>query len=268
VGTESEAERVLATLQREMENDPRMADAIWQANAKTNLAGQLFIRDIEHPAARKHALADTPPPTFLNLDFREAIDFFAARNITTPEALEALLDSERFRSFSVAKAISEAVVRKAFERIQAALRGEGSLANFIEELSGGVDAGGYPGGVKAYLENVFRTNTSTSYNAGRFQQQVELAGDDDLVWVYSTAGDNRVRASHAALDGKAWPVGDAEARTVYPPNSFNCRCIIYIAERGDVDPGALSRAVDSTDAITDGFRGAPGDAIADEAARA
>ena len=169
----------------------------------------------------------------------------------------------------MSRAVSEAVVRRAFERIKAALEPGGpGLASFIAELADGVDGSGFPGGVRRYLEAVYRTSTATSYNAGRFRQQIEFEDDDDLVWLYSTSGDNRVRASHAALDGKAWRVGDQEGRRVYPPNSFNCRCVMILTERADVDPAALGRPIDAAEALTDGFSGAPGDAIEDEAARA
>lgn len=272
-GTETEARRVLERIAQEIEQDQRIADSVWQANAKTRMAGHLFVEDIEAPRARHElsriALDRAPPPTFLNLPFAEAIEFFASRNLLSPEEFDELLDAERFRSFTVRRAISEGIIRRAFERIQAAFAGDGTgLGEFIEELEAGIDGGGFPGGARSYLEMVYRTNTATSYNAGRFAQQIQLADDDSLVWVYATAGDNRVRASHAALDGKAWPIGDDEARAVYPPNSFNCRCVIYVEDRGAVSDDALDRRVDGQGAITEGFRGAPGDAIADEAARA
>ena len=267
VGTESEARDVLERVQAQLESDTEVAGAIWRVNAKTHLAGQLFVRDIE--LKRESVSLDrTPPPTFLNLDFAEAIEHFARRRILSPEDFEALLDSERFRAFTVSRAVSEGVIRRAWSQIQAAMSGDGTgLADFIAELEGSVDGGGFPGGARRYLESVFRTSTATSYNAGRFRQQVEATeGDDTIVWQYVTAGDNRVRSSHRALDGKQWAVGDPEGRRVYPPNSFNCRCVMIVTE--DRDEAAMQRAADAAEALTEGFDGAPGDAIEDEAARA
>lgn len=254
-------------MQAQIEGDDALVGALWRANAKTNLAGQLFVRDIELKRGAIE-LDRAPPPTFLNLDFADAIEAFASRRILSPEDFEALLDSERFRAFTMARAISEAVIRRARDQILAALSGEGTgLADFIADLEGGVDGGGFPGGVRRYLESVYRTSTGTSYNAGRFRQQVEATeGDDTVAWEYVTAGDNRVRDSHRALDGKQWAVGDPEGRRVYPPNSFNCRCVMIVTE--DRDEAALQRTADAADAITEGFDGAPGDAIDDEAARA
>ncbi|MBQ4278346.1 MAG: DUF935 family protein [Rikenellaceae bacterium] len=41
---------------------------------------------------------------------------------------------------------------------------------------------------------------------------------------YVTAGDRRVRPSHAALDGVVRPIDDDFWKTYYPPNGFGCRC--------------------------------------------
>ncbi len=42
---------------------------------------------------------------------------------------------------------------------------------------------------------------------------------------YQTAGDERVRADHAALDGIVKPVDDPFWDSYFPPISYNCRCI-------------------------------------------
>jgi hypothetical protein len=41
---------------------------------------------------------------------------------------------------------------------------------------------------------------------------------------YRTAGDDRVRESHALLDGITKPVDDSFWDTYYPPNGWRCRC--------------------------------------------
>lgn len=43
---------------------------------------------------------------------------------------------------------------------------------------------------------------------------------------YETAGDERVRASHAALDGRVYPVDHSFWDSFYPPNGWRCRCIV------------------------------------------
>lgn len=49
---------------------------------------------------------------------------------------------------------------------------------------------------------------------------------------YETAGDDRVRPTHAALDGVTRPVDDAFWKEYYPPNGWNCRCNVIQAAAG------------------------------------
>lgn len=245
-----------------VDSSDELADTIWRANAMTQLAGNLFVRDIElGERMRKLEATGETADTFLNLPFTTAIEHFEARDILPPDEFDALLDAERSRAFTIRRAISDGVMRAAFTRLRSAMEPGGpGLGAFIEDLSGSVDASGYPGGVRRYLENVYRTSTATSYNAGRFRQQTDpavLAGGD-LWWEYRTVGDSRVRPEHAMLDGMAWPVGDAEGASVYPPNSYQCRCVMVVR---DERPEGLGREVDVSAAVTEGFRGAPGDAI-------
>jgi SPP1 gp7 family putative phage head morphogenesis protein len=267
VTTETEAESALSRVRAAIESDDGLLGSLWSANTKTHLAGQLFVNDIELGRAER-SLDRAPPPTFLNLDFTEAIEFFVSRDLVSPEDFDALLDAERFRAFTMRRAIADAIIERAFGRIREAMKGDGTgLRDFITELTDVTRGEGYPGGVRRYLEMVYRTATGTSYNAGRFEQQRRATeGNDSIVYEYVTAGDNRVRASHAALDGKQWRHGDPELSRVYPPNSYNCRCVCIVTEA--IDGAALSRPIDAEGAITRGFSGAPGEAIEDEAARA
>lgn len=61
-------------------------------------------------------------------------------------------------------------------------------------------------------------------NIARAQQQD--AGITQYMW--STSGDERVRPSHAALDGKVFdwanPPTNSDGRTCHPGEDFNCRC--------------------------------------------
>lgn len=51
---------------------------------------------------------------------------------------------------------------------------------------------------------------------------------------YTTAGDDRVRASHAALDGIIKPVDDPFWDTYFPPNAWGCRCDVQQLGSGKV----------------------------------
>lgn len=51
---------------------------------------------------------------------------------------------------------------------------------------------------------------------------------------YRTAGDDRVREEHAALDGITRPIDDSFWNTYYPPNDWGCRCDVDQTDEEEV----------------------------------
>lgn len=56
---------------------------------------------------------------------------------------------------------------------------------------------------------------------------------------YQTVGDSEVRAEHALLDGLIFDIDDLEARRIWPPNAWRCRCefIQYLGEPSKITKG-------------------------------
>jgi len=54
---------------------------------------------------------------------------------------------------------------------------------------------------------------------------------------YVTAGDDRVRPEHEALDGVIKPIDDEFWDTYYPPNDYNCRCDVMQIPGDDTESG-------------------------------
>lgn len=84
-----------------------------------------------------------------------------------------------------------------------------------------------------WLETEFNTAKSIAVSAREWTQIVE---DSDVLPLlrYVTVGDGRVRNSHKSLDGIIRPVKDPFWSKYYPPNDFNCRCIVEQLEEGEV----------------------------------
>jgi SPP1 gp7 family putative phage head morphogenesis protein len=75
------------------------------------------------------------------------------------------------------------------------------------------------------LEAVFRTQTQLSYSAGRENSLADPAIQSILVsFTYNTVGDDRVRETHAAMDGVTRPKDDPIWDIWTPPCGWNCRC--------------------------------------------
>lgn len=76
---------------------------------------------------------------------------------------------------------------------------------------------------KNYLEAEYQFAVSSSQSAASW---ANLQEDTDRYWLeYRTAGDERVRQSHAALNGICLPKTDPFWQEYYPPNGWRCRCI-------------------------------------------
>jgi len=74
-----------------------------------------------------------------------------------------------------------------------------------------------------YLEAEYEFAVQSSQSAA---QWANLQDDTSRYWLeYRTAGDEKVRASHAALNGICLPADDPFWMEYYPPNGWRCRCV-------------------------------------------
>lgn len=117
-------------------------------------------------------------------------------------------------------------------------------------LANAFDAVGIVPGNSFTLEAIYRTQTMLAYGAGKANVESNPA-IDEILWGYKyvTVGDDRVRPSHAAIDGVTLPKGHAFWEANYPPNGWACRCqaiplfeevpiVLPEAPRDGVEPGA------------------------------
>lgn len=73
-----------------------------------------------------------------------------------------------------------------------------------------------------YLEAEYQFAVQSAQSAANW---ANLQTDTSRYWLeYRTAGDERVRQSHAALAGICLPKDDAFWTEYYPPNGWRCRC--------------------------------------------
>jgi SPP1 gp7 family putative phage head morphogenesis protein len=77
------------------------------------------------------------------------------------------------------------------------------------------------------LEGLFRTASQIAYNAGRWSADQDPDIQEILFgYRYATVGDDRVRPSHAELEGVTLPKDDPFWQRFWPPNGYNCRCTV------------------------------------------
>jgi phage putative head morphogenesis protein, SPP1 gp7 family len=94
------------------------------------------------------------------------------------------------------------------------------------------------------FETLVRSQIHVAYGAGRWasMQEPEI---DEILWGYEyvSIDDDRVRPTHAALNGTRLPKDDPRWNEIWPPNGYNCRCdVIEIFE--PVKPKEPPREID------------------------
>lgn len=177
--------------------------------------------------------------TVPEVPFREAIADIVRREPRLARTAEVV--AEVYRSGEGFAAANAATVQVA-ERVQKA------IASFAQR---GIDTpsarqivadmGNWS---EAYAETVYRTNLSTAYNAGRFQQAKDPV-------VASVIGALRLEAindadvrrgrpedhgeNHLAGDGLIASVNDPVWQTASPPHGYNCRCAVTFVSRFELE---------------------------------
>lgn len=249
-------QRMLAEWSSDKRHLDAVRDVLYRPMALADMAGSLFVRDVEM-ASRIKLGDEQPRPAFLDLPFDEAIGFFNQRFQDPERALE-VIRVYRDRASEASKRTLQVIAEQMIERLNESLANGEAMDAFIARFEGnGFDAG--------YLDNVYRTNIGTAYGAGHVRE-IEAVEEHVGFVEYVSAGDERVREpkgkrtkrteNHVALDGKVWRVDDQEWKVFAPPCGFRCRCSIIVREEGDFDDEQLSRPV-SLDWIDPRFRKSP-----------
>lgn len=157
----------------------------------------------------------------------DAVEWLRKRINLTVTELNRLRDTYTKPAAEAVTNATQAIQRAAATATAEALReGLATDAGIAKVRKAMIQAGANPTQPHVY-ETVFRTQTAVAYSAGRVNSAKSPALADYIWgWEYVTAGDDRVRLSHEALDGVRLPKEDPRWDTIMPPNGYNCRCIV------------------------------------------
>lgn len=74
-----------------------------------------------------------------------------------------------------------------------------------------------------YLKTEYNLSVATGQTSAAFMRA--WSEKDDFPYVqYITVGDSNVRPAHAELNRRIFNIKDADARKIWPPNDYGCRC--------------------------------------------
>mgnify|MGYP000247222051 CR=1 FL=1 len=191
-----------------------------------------------------HDFAVSDDIDFTPLPPREALAYFKAKTLGARFSYSWLdmWQQEHAAAFVVAKAMRKEVLTVLYEGLEQALSEGITQAEFIKRVRPLLQKQGWWGfkettdpltgeikrselGTPRRLRTIYRTNLTTARAVGRWEQ-IERTKDSAPWLMYVDAGDGRVRHAHRQLNRVIRRVDDPFWKTFYPPNGWNCRCIV------------------------------------------
>ncbi len=173
------------------------------------------------------------------LEPKLAVDYFRSKGYVISWNWQETKAATHAQAFTVAKAVRMDVLTSIQSEVDRAASEGTTEREFIKTLTPRLQAQGWWGkqmiadsaggieevqlGSPARLATIYRTNLATSYQAGRYQQQLGST-ETHPYWQYIAIMDGNTRKSHAAMHGRVFRFDDPIWDTLYPPNDWGCRC--------------------------------------------
>lgn len=159
--------------------------------------------------------------------FKEALDFLEKKVILEYQEFKGIREKYQQLAFSVKGYTELEVLDEFLTALKEAVEDGTTKAVFRERMNTFLEDRGYMGITPYHSDLIFRQNMQTAYNVGHYEQMT----DPDVMgrrkyWQYQTAGDGKVRETHAAMDGMVYPADHDIWDIWYPPNGFGCRCSV------------------------------------------
>lgn len=190
---------------------------------------------------------------FLAMPFDEAVAFFRDKQVITAAEFDALRGRYRAGGFVARQLATRRLEEVARDSIQRLLEQGVTIPEAVQRIrSAEADELGL--GIaptsSGYLDNVIRTNVATAYGAGRWQAINDPNVRALRPWVqYRTAGDERVRNGHRALNGLVFASGSELAARYAPPLFYQCRCVMVTLSARQFGDRGLAEQTTRVDGI-------------------
>jgi SPP1 gp7 family putative phage head morphogenesis protein len=165
---------------------------------------------------------DLPEPEIIAAPVQPeaAVAFWTWKDALPYDAVKKLADGARERAFYVTALAEHDAAQAVKDALAKALENGETFRDFRERIADVINRQGWRGD---RIETIFRNNIQTAYSAGRWakMEQVKKARPYRQ---YMTVGDERVRPSHAILNGMVFHADHEFWAENYPPNGHKCRC--------------------------------------------
>ena len=195
----------------------------------------------------------------------KAVKFFESKGYKIDWDWADTWEEANATAFTVAKAMKADVLSTIHAELNTTLKSGMTEAQFIKTLEPRLQALGWwgvkkikgPDGVKELvqlgsphrLKTIFRVNMNTARAAAHYKN-AKANAEDRPYWQYDAADDGRTRPSHAALGGMVFRHDDPFWDSHYPPNGFNCRCLVRALDEAEMKEEGLT-VTDSRDHLSE-----------------
>jgi SPP1 gp7 family putative phage head morphogenesis protein len=233
-----------------------------------DLLGRAHVIDAaQRKTGKKFKLATTTTiPRFDELGFEsvpftQAIQRILALIGMSRNAYDGLAAKYKQQAFTIAGVSDVRLIEQIKQALADVMESGGTEKDFERAVNALTDQAGVDRLAQTQINTVFQTATQTADQNGRLEQMSDPAVAAALpYWAYRTAGDDRVRPSHAALDGFTAKNSDPVWGRLYPPCGYNCRCTVTAELPNDVpddadQPGLMRIPMAAADVPDDGFGG-------------
>ncbi len=153
------------------------------------------------------------------LPFKEAQKFWADKVQLGPGEFAKLSTEQKVKAFGVSGIAKGDELNTVYMTLKKSFDKGISFEDFKKEAGEIFERRGWTGKRAWRVDNIYRTNIQTAYNAGHYKQQVE-SSDIQPYWMYSAINDRSVRPKHLAMNGRVWPANHSVWQTWYPPNGY------------------------------------------------
>ena len=188
------------------------------------------IRDVAPEEAIRHFRAKG---FHIGFDWRDTAAATHLRSFTVAKAMEIdLLEDIRA---AVDRALADGTTFEAFQaELEPILRRRGwwGRRRMRDPLTG--EERRVQLGSPRRLRTIFDTNIRTAYARGRWER-IERVADDRPYLRYVSVLDARTRPDHRAWHGTVLRWDDPWWQAHYPPNGWNCRCIVQQLSDDDLE---------------------------------
>jgi len=210
-----------------------------------DLSGRLDVAERDRVALANVSAFDLPP--------KEAISYFRQKKLMTAKEFGQLEDSYKARGFKVAGLHQHYTLHRVHSLLSEAIETGSTRQEFMKRMNAQWDKWGLTRLGRHHLETIFDTNVLQAYAAGRYKQMTRPGTlKARPYWQYRTTGDDRVRPTHSAMDGRVIPADSPIWDEWHPPNGYRCRCGVFSLSQADLERRGLQVETELPQAIEDG----------------